>query len=115
MFINPSLFLIDGRQVRIKPLAMPRKLRVELPDARYHIMSRGDRREDIFLDDVDRPRLSKLALRLSDLIQISLRDYRAGATSTSAARSGEPIFGNRNTETPIKIRGKSRDDATGGC
>src|SRR3954471_7743119 len=33
---------------------MPRKLRVELPDARYHIMSRGDRREDIFLNDVDR-------------------------------------------------------------
>src|SRR5256885_1150202 len=33
---------------------MPRKLRVEYPGATYHIMSRGDRREDIFLDDVDR-------------------------------------------------------------
>ena len=33
---------------------MPRKIRVEYPDAIYHIMSRGDRREDIFLDDVDR-------------------------------------------------------------
>ena len=33
---------------------MPRKLRVEYPDAIYHVMSRGDRREDIFLDDVDR-------------------------------------------------------------
>ena len=33
---------------------MPRKLRVEYPGAIYHLMSRGDRREDIFLDDVDR-------------------------------------------------------------
>jgi REP element-mobilizing transposase RayT len=33
---------------------MPRKLRVEFPGAIYHVMSRGDRREDIFLDDVDR-------------------------------------------------------------
>ena len=30
---------------------MPRKLRVEYPGAMYHVMSRGDRREDIFLDD----------------------------------------------------------------
>jgi len=33
---------------------MPRKLRVEYPGAMYHVMSRGDQREDIFLDDVDR-------------------------------------------------------------
>jgi putative transposase len=33
---------------------MPRKLRVEYPGAIYHVMSRGDRREDIYLDDVDR-------------------------------------------------------------
>jgi hypothetical protein len=29
---------------------MPRKLRVELPGAMYHVMSRGDRREDIFIE-----------------------------------------------------------------
>lgn len=34
--------------------AMPRKLRLEYPGAIYHVMSRGDRREDIFKDDVDR-------------------------------------------------------------
>jgi hypothetical protein len=34
--------------------AMPRKLRIEYPGAMYHVMSRGDRRERIFLDDVDR-------------------------------------------------------------
>jgi putative transposase len=33
---------------------MPRKIRVQYPGAIYHVMSRGDRREDIFLDDVDR-------------------------------------------------------------
>ena len=33
---------------------MPRKLRVEYPGAVYHVMSRGDRREDIYLNDVDR-------------------------------------------------------------
>ncbi len=29
-------------------------MRVQYPGAIYHVMSRGDRREDIFLDDVDR-------------------------------------------------------------
>jgi hypothetical protein len=29
-------------------------MRVEYPGAIYHVMDRGDRREDIFLDDVDR-------------------------------------------------------------
>ncbi len=32
---------------------MPRKLRIQYPGAMYHVMSQGDRREDIFLDDVD--------------------------------------------------------------
>jgi len=33
---------------------MPRQMRVEYPGAMYHVMSRGDQRDDIFLDDVDR-------------------------------------------------------------
>ena len=33
---------------------MPRQLRIEYPGAIYHVMSRGDRRENIYLDDVDR-------------------------------------------------------------
>ena len=32
---------------------MPRKLRVQYPGAIYHVMNRGDRREDIFKDDQD--------------------------------------------------------------
>ncbi|MEI7730245.1 MAG: hypothetical protein WCO56_11775 [Verrucomicrobiota bacterium] len=33
---------------------MPRQLRVEYPGAICHVMSHGDRREDIFHDEVDR-------------------------------------------------------------
>jgi len=33
---------------------MPRQLRVEYPGAIYHVMSRGDRAKDIYVDDVDR-------------------------------------------------------------
>ena len=33
---------------------MPCKLRLQYPGAMYHVMSRGNRREKIFLDDVDR-------------------------------------------------------------
>ena len=33
---------------------MPRKMRVQYPGAMYHVMSRGDQRDDILLDDVDR-------------------------------------------------------------
>src|SRR5439155_1503076 len=35
---------------------MARKLRVQYPDAIYHVMNRGDRREPIFKDDQDRGR-----------------------------------------------------------
>jgi REP element-mobilizing transposase RayT len=38
---------------------MPRKLRVQYPGALYHLMNRGDRREDIFADDEDRQRFLK--------------------------------------------------------
>ena len=33
---------------------MSRPLRIEFPGALYHVTSRGDRREDIFVDDMDR-------------------------------------------------------------
>ena len=35
---------------------MARSLRIQYAGAIYHVMSRGDRREDIFLDDEDRRR-----------------------------------------------------------
>jgi REP-associated tyrosine transposase len=38
---------------------MPRKLRVQYPGALYHLMNRGDRRDDIFKDDQDRQRFTE--------------------------------------------------------
>jgi putative transposase len=35
-------------------VVMPRQLRLQYPGAMYHVMSRGNRREKSFLDDVDR-------------------------------------------------------------
>jgi len=43
---------------------MPRKLRVEYPGAMYHVMRTGDRREGIFLNDVDRQDFIKTLRRL---------------------------------------------------
>jgi len=39
-----------------------RKLRIEYPGAIYHVMSRGDRREDILADDKDH-KASKCSFR----------------------------------------------------
>ena len=44
----------DDSPVILQCSDMPRKLRLEYPGAVYHVMSRGDQRDDIFLDDVDR-------------------------------------------------------------
>ena len=33
---------------------MPRSIRIEYPGAFYHVMARGNRREDIFRDETDR-------------------------------------------------------------
>jgi putative transposase len=33
---------------------MPRQVRIQYPGAMYHVMSRGNRRQEIYLDDIDR-------------------------------------------------------------
>jgi putative transposase len=35
---------------------MARSIRIEFPEAFYHVMARGNRREAIFKDDLDRSR-----------------------------------------------------------
>ena len=35
---------------------MPRELRIQYPGAIYHVLHRGDQRDDIFLDQEDRQR-----------------------------------------------------------
>jgi putative transposase len=49
-------FSLDGGRLGGETGAMPRKLRMEYRGAIYHVMNRGDRREDIFLDGEDRQR-----------------------------------------------------------
>jgi REP element-mobilizing transposase RayT len=48
---------------------MARSLRIEYPDAFYHVIARGNRRDVIFLDDVDR-RMEKLNPKLSKELRI---------------------------------------------
>ena len=53
---------------------MSRKLRIEYPGAMYHVMNRGDQREDISRDDQDRQKfLSPLgeAAAISNLLNES--------------------------------------------
>jgi len=38
-------------------MGMPRRLRIQYPDAIYHLMARGNGRQDIVRDDHDRQRL----------------------------------------------------------
>ena len=45
---------------------MPSKLRLEYAGAMYHVMSRGDQRDDIFFDDVDRYDFLKSGRGLSE-------------------------------------------------
>jgi len=50
---------------------MSRPLRIEFPGALYHVTARGDRREDIFVDDTDRARL--LAVVAQGLMRFDAR------------------------------------------
>jgi hypothetical protein len=55
-------------------LGMARQLRIQYEGAIYNLMSRGDRREEIFRDDVDRKRfLESLARALRSETTVSLR------------------------------------------
>ena len=54
----PSFFLPSvGEFVGME--GMPRRLRLQYPDAIYHLMARGNGRHDIICDDVDRDRLQE--------------------------------------------------------
>lgn len=45
---------LGGRNAASVKLGLtPRTLRVEYPDAIYHVINRGDRREDVFQNDND--------------------------------------------------------------
>ena len=51
---------LDSALVSLESCTMPRQLRIEYPGAMYHVMSRGNRRQDIFLDDVYRQDFNRM-------------------------------------------------------
>ncbi len=54
---------------------MPRQLRVQYPGAIYHVMSRGDRKKDIYLDDVDRQDFLKTLAEASQKTGFQVHAY----------------------------------------
>ena len=49
-----QIFGFDNLEIICLKRPMARPLRIEYPGAYYHVMNRGNRREDIFLTDKDR-------------------------------------------------------------
>ena len=45
---------------------MARKLRIQYPGVLYHVMNRGDRREDLFEDEQDRQRFLQTLAEASE-------------------------------------------------
>ena len=64
---------------------MPRKLRVEYAGATYHVMSRGARREDIFLDDVDRQDFIKTLAEACQKTDWQVHAHHTGVSPLSGA------------------------------
>ena len=71
---------------------MSRQLRVELPGDLYHVMSRGDRCEAIFLDDVESGR-EEFKRQMLERMQGKLGEQHAGdLRRESAAARAERII-----------------------
>jgi REP element-mobilizing transposase RayT len=73
---------------------MARKLRVEYEGAIYHVMNRGDRREEIFLDDRDRRKFLETLGETCDRTAWQLEESEeAGglaASGSAIGRMGHP-------------------------
>jgi hypothetical protein len=61
---------------------MPRKLRIEYSGAMYHVMSRGDRREKIYLNDVEFSRSRQKQLFRSGCIREPLAAASRGSCAS---------------------------------
>jgi hypothetical protein len=78
---------------------MPCTLRVEYPGAMYHVMSRGNRRQDIYLNDVDRHDFLKTLAEAWDMhitsqcygLTLLLRGLSSDKTLTWPAIAGRRI------------------------
>ena len=76
-------------------------MRVEYPDAIYHVMDRGDRREDIFVNDVDRQNFLKTSLE--QLARLGWKESDlAGRLKSELGKLAIAARLRRETTLPIK-------------
>jgi len=79
---------------------MSRKLRIEYPAAIYHVMNRGDQREDIFRDDEDRQEF---------LSTLGGNDFMSADTASRLRRllknEAKLAYVRLNNQTPCPPRG----------
>ena len=62
-------------------------MRIEFPGAIYHVMSRGDRREAVFLDDVDRQDFIKTLAEECQKTGWQVHGRSCGAVGVAEGRS----------------------------
>ena len=73
---------------------MPRQLRIEYPGAIYHIMSRGDRKKDIYVDDVDRQDFLKPLAEACQKTGFQVHAYCLMRNHFPIDLAGEPLLHN---------------------
>ncbi len=85
---------------------MPRQLRIEYHGAIYHVLSRGDHREKIFLDDVDRQDVLK-----------TLAEWRMGDRQVAAGawRKSGGADHRRGVESVVGLDGRRTGSGTAEC
>jgi hypothetical protein len=86
---------------------MPRKPRIEYPGAMYHVMSRGDRSEDIFLDDVDRQDFLSVSENGLAVVKMFARERRGSVPQSEVrdVRLVSRFFVENFVETPGRSGG----------
>jgi hypothetical protein len=92
---------------------MPRQLRIQYEGAIYHLMGRGDRREEIFRDDLDRK--SKLSQRSEQNARAQGRFQRAMSWAKQKAATAAPTgLPSEPAQNPAaKAEELSRQDSRG--
>jgi len=78
---------------------MPRAMRVEYPGAIYHVMDRGDRREEIFVDDVDRQDFLKTLAEACQKTSWQVHAYCLMPNHVHLVKLGENHAGGLHRET----------------
>jgi hypothetical protein len=68
---------------------MPRQMRIDFPGAIHHVMSRGDRRENIYLDDVDRQDFLKTLAEACQKTDVAFRAFHGTFFQMDSGDNGD--------------------------